>query len=198
MKNFKVRCINENGSSYFKLGKVYDVIDGGIISETGNNYNSGTKYYTVEKINENCVPQFELVKEEFTKADIKDGMILTYRNGCERIVINKVFYSYPELNRSGNSLNNYNDDLTLNDSKNEDIIEVSYDGEVVWRRKEYFYTLEEAIRIANEEYKNIKHKDLSKVYNPYCITDVLNLIKMVLDNKSDVNLFEIKEFEIVD
>ena len=45
--------------------------------------------------------------------------------------------------------------------------------------------------------KNIKHKDFEKIYNPCYITDVLKLIKMVLDNKSDVDLFEMKEFEVV-
>ena len=199
MKNFKVRCINQDISNQFVTGDVYDVIDGVIMYKNNTPYNPSDPFFTVEEINRYCVPQFELVEEKsFTKADIKDGMILTYRNGNKRIIIDKVFYSYPEIKKSGNLLSNYNDDLTLNNSKYEDIVEVSYDGEVIWRRKECFYTLDEAICIASEEYKNIKHKDLNEIYNPCCITDVLKLIKMVLDNKSDVDLFEMKEFEIVD
>lgn len=199
MKNFKVRCINQNISNQFVTGDVYDVIDGVIMYKNNTPYNPSDPYFTIEEINRYCVPQFELVEEKsFTKADIKDGMVVTYRNGNKRMIIDKVFYSYPEIKKSGNLLSNYNDDLTLNSSKYEDIVEVSYDSEVIWRRKECFYTLDEAICIASEEYKNIKHKDSNEVYNPCCIKDVLKLIKMVLDNKPDMDLFESKEFEIVE
>ena len=199
MKNFKIRCVDQDISDYFVTGDIYDVIDGIIMGKNNTPYNPNNPLFTVEEINKNCFPQFELVEEKsFTKANIKDGMILTYRNGNKRMIIDKVFYSYPEIKKSGNLLSNYNDDLTLNSSKYEDIVEVSYDGEVIWRRKECFYNLDEAICIASEEYKNIKHKDLNEIYNPCCIKDVLKLIKMVLDNKSDVDLFEVKEFEVVD
>ena len=199
MKNFKVRCINQDISDCFVTGDIYEVINGVIMDKNNTPYNPNNPIFTVEEFNKNCFPHFELVDEmSFTKADIKDGMILTYRNGCKRIVIDKKFYSYPEIKISGNSLNNYNDDLTLKNTRCEDIMKVSYDGKVIWERKECFYTLDEAICIASEEYKNIKHKDLNEIYNPCCITDVLKLIKMVLDNKPDVDLFEMKEFEVVD
>ena len=201
MKNFKVRCVDQDISDYFVTGDIYEVIDGVIMSKNNNPYNPSEPYFTVKEINENCVPQFELVEEKpFTKADIKNGMIITYRNGCKRVVFNEVFYDYivDEIgHKSGNLLKEYNDDLIRYDEfRGQDIMEVEYEGEVLWTRKEY-YTLEEVVKEAKEMCKNIKHKDFEKIYNPCYITDVLKLIKMVLDNKSDVDLFEMKEFEVV-
>ena len=201
MKNFKVRCIDQNISDYFVTGDIYEVIDGVIMSKNNIPYNPTDPFFTIEEINKNCVPQFELVEEKsFTKADIKNGMIVTYRNGCKRVAFNKEFYAYTENGISikrGNILEEYNDDLIRYDElEGLDIMEVEYEGEVLWTRKEY-YTLEEVVKEAKEMCKNIKHKDFEKIYNPCYITDVLKLIKMVLDNKSDVDLFEMKEFEVV-
>ena len=202
MKNFKVRCINKNISDSFVTGDIYEVIDGVIMDKNNTPYNPNNPLFTVEEINKNCFPQFELVEEKsFTKADIKNGMVVTYRNGDKRVVFDKVFYDYiiDEIGvKSGNILKEYDNNLIRYDGfEEQDIMEVKYEGEVLWTRKEY-YTLEEVVKEAKEMCKNIKHKDFEKIYNPCYITDVLKLIKMVLDNKSDVDLFEMKEFEVVD
>ena len=202
MKNFKIRCVDQDISDYFVTGDIYEVIDGVIMSKNNAPYNPSEPYFTVKEINKNCVPQFELVEEKpFTKADIKNGMIITYRNGSKRVVFNEVFYDYivDEIgHKSGNLLKEYNDDLIRYDNfRGQDIMEVEYEGEVLWTRKEY-YTLEEVVKEAKEKCKNIKHKDFEEIYNPCCITDVLTLIKNVTYNKPDIDLFESKEFKIVD
>ena len=92
MKNFKVRCVDQKSSSYFVTGDIYDVIGGIIMDKNNTPYNPSDLFFTIEEINKNCVPQFELVEEKsFTKADIKNGMVVTYRNGCKRVVFNEVF-----------------------------------------------------------------------------------------------------------
>ena len=72
MEKFKVKCVNQNDSIFFKTGKFYVVIDGYIIDESGERYNE-EPYFSVEEINENCFPQFEL--EEFTKPDINPMLL---------------------------------------------------------------------------------------------------------------------------
>lgn len=80
--------------------------------------------------------ELELVKESFTKADLKDGDIVTYRNGWERTFKgNQLFQN----NFSVKQISDYNDDLT--DSKGThalDIVKVerAKEFEVVYERKE--------------------------------------------------------------
>ena len=197
MKNFKVRCIDQNISDYFVTGDIYEVIDGVIMSKNNTPYNPTEPYFTIEEINRYCVPQFELV--EFTKADIKNGMVVTYRNGCKRVAFNKEFYAYTENGISikrGNILEEYNDDLIRYDElEGLDIMEVEYEGEVLWTRKEY-YTLEEACEIAKKEGKRIKHKEHTCEYRA---SNSYKLVCHVIAN-TDRDLFELinaKEFEVV-
>ena len=202
MKNFKVRCIDQNISDYFVTGDIYEVIDGVIMSKNNTPYNSTEPYFTIEEINRYCVPQFELVEEKsFTKADIKNGMVVTYRNGNKRVIFNKDFYVYTENGisiKSGNILEQYNDDLIRYDGfKRQDIMEVEYEGEVLWTRKEKeYYTLEEACKIAKKEGKRIKHKEHTCEYRA---SNIYKLVCHVIAN-TDRDLFELinaKEFEVV-
>ena len=202
MKNFKVRCIDQNISDYFVTGDIYEVIDGVIMSKNNNPYNPADPCFTIEEINKNCVPQFELVEEKpFTKADIKNGMIVTYRNGCKRVVFNEVFYDYivDEIGfKSGNILKEYNDDLIRYDGfRGLDIMEVEYEGEVLWTRKEY-YTLEEACEIATKESKNIKHKDFERyIFKPKKVSLLVTYILADTDREF-FELINAKEFEVVE
>ena len=201
MKNFKVRCIDQNISDYFVTGDIYEVIDGVIMSKNNTPYNPADPYFTIEEINRYCVPQFELVEEKpFTKADIKNGMVVTYRNGCKRVVFDKVFYDYTENEigvKSGNILKEYDNNLIRCDGfEGLDIMEVEYEGEVLWTRKEY-YTLEEACKIAKKEGKRIKHKEHTCEYRA---SNLCKLVCHVIAN-TDRDLFELinaKEFEVVE
>ena len=80
------------------------------------------------------------MKEKFTKADLKDGMVVTYRKGDNRIVVNGKLYNYDNCDTKlyyCDTLENWrSSDLTNVFGKNFDIMKVEYDGKVLWERKE--------------------------------------------------------------
>ena len=53
--NGKIICYEENGSSFFTKGKVYEVKNGVIISDDGLN---SREFKTLDEINDNLVPDF--------------------------------------------------------------------------------------------------------------------------------------------
>ena len=85
--------------------------------------------------------------------------------------------------------NDYTDDLIWRDNFSaNDIIQITYNGEVVWERKEYM-TLTDAIKTG----KKIKHKDWHNKY--YTISELLRLIR--LKRNSDlINDFTVAEWEV--
>lgn len=82
------------------------------------------------------------MKQIFTKADLKDGMVVTYREGSQRIVIGDKLYSIPSYSTGSYDyqLGLYNFDNNLIYLSKPDhhytIVEVSYKGDVLWERKE--------------------------------------------------------------
>ena len=80
--NFKVRCIERTGSKYFTTGKIYQVINGMLIDDTGEQYSHGG-FSSVKEINQSCISQFELVEgsKMFTKDDLKVNDWCVFRNG---------------------------------------------------------------------------------------------------------------------
>lgn len=88
------------------------------------------------------------MNKKFTKADLKDGMIVTYRHGEERTILGGVLYSkevgnscfaVPLLDISFKAqipLKMWNVDLTYSENPYLDIVKVTYDGKVLWERKE--------------------------------------------------------------
>ena len=129
--------------------------------------------------------------KQFTKSDLKDGMVVTYRNGEMRLLIYGDFYHAIEIEPTGNTLNNYNDDLTslTATTNSEDIVKVEYMGETLWKREKEYMTLEEAYRTG----KRFTHKD----YNVYskCPERILN-VTMEITGKTMFEVLRIKEFEI--
>lgn len=65
-------------------------------------------------------------KKEFTKADLKPGMVVEYRDGRRRLLIsiNDILYLYNENGLYSNSLNMFKDDLKYCYNKDIDIVKV--------------------------------------------------------------------------
>ena len=84
--------------------------------------------------------------KEFTKQDLKDGMVLTYDGGDKRLLMGGHLY-INENNKVFNwahvLLSHYKDDLTHINTKALNIAKVEYMGEILWERKEYV-TFDEA------------------------------------------------------
>ena len=77
-------------------------------------------------------------QKAFTKADLKDGMWVTYRDGRERLLLGERLFE-KKVNGSlwiSNKLENYLDGLsTTRDSLQPvDIVKVEYMGELIWER----------------------------------------------------------------
>ena len=205
MGNFKVRFtqLREIDKRNFILNKVYDVKDGKIVTENGFEYKTWSKesdtfesfkkwfeYDGVTKVE--LVGENEIQNNKFTLSDLKDGMVITYRNGKSRYIFKKKFYDVNFMELTGNTFDDYNDDLTHNGGHYyEDIVKVEYMGELIWQREEkQYYTLEEAYNKANG--KGIKHKD-SEVYTN-CMTALT--IAMSRTGKELFEMLKLKEFEI--
>lgn len=85
-----------------------------------------------------CWSEEMFESKPFTKADLKDGMICTIRKGWEYIKFN----DYLCNNKGHIDIADLNDDLTLKKEYNAtryDIIQVVYNGEVVFEREETSY-----------------------------------------------------------
>lgn len=76
-------------------------------------------------------------KKKFTKADLKDGMVVTYRDGSERIFFDGEFFEdcTKKLFRRC-LLGSFDCDLTSPDHPDLDIMSVSYMKELLWGREE--------------------------------------------------------------
>lgn len=106
------------------------------------------------------------MKKEFTKADLKDGMVVEYRNGERRIVVGEVLYGLDGFT----SLKTHCNDLTYSNSVL-DIVKVyaqkstslnslfKYPGKIIWERNEEPVTkdvsLEELNAILKEKFPDI-------------------------------------------
>ena len=204
MNNFKVRFtqLREIDKINFILNKVYDVKDGKIVAENGFEYKNWSvesdtfesfkKWFEYDKVTKvELVEEDEIQNNKFTLSDLKDGMVVTYRNGESRYIFKKNFRGINSGVLSGNTFDYYNNDLTHGSNYNEDIVKVEYMGELIWQRKEkQYYTLEEAYNKANG--KGIKHKD-SEVYTNYMTALT---IAMSRTGKELFEILKLKEFEI--
>lgn len=91
------------------------------------------------------VPQEELCfVDPFTKSDLKDGMVVTYRdsyssNNLKRVVFKGSLYRVSEDGMSmshGVYLRYYSETLEYDNDPDMDIMKVEYMGEVLWEREE--------------------------------------------------------------
>lgn len=71
----------------------------------------------------------------FTKADLKDGMVVVYRDGNERLVYNNKLLTLDGFGGSNLTLF-FREDLTSSSGNSMDIMEVMYMGESIWKRSE--------------------------------------------------------------
>lgn len=197
--NFKVRFLKYE-SDDFLTGKIYDVVDGIITDETGYKFSSwGYTFQDLKKWfeedDDSC--EVELVADDnkqFTKSDLKDGMVIEYRDGNIRLLYLGILYEidrHMNLTASSN-INDYNERLLSIHNKNLDIIKVEYMGKSIWQRKEKEYmTLEEASRTG----KGYKHKDCTTYY--YCPQNALTHA-IGITRRDMFDLLKVKEFEIAE
>lgn len=79
----------------------------------------------------------ELVETSFTKADLKDGMVVTYRDGEERVVFaGNLFKKDFDFLRVASPLKWYSEELATDSFRSLDIMKVTYMDEVLWEREE--------------------------------------------------------------
>lgn len=166
----------------FKVGDKVRVIKCSIDGERCKNFN---KISTITKIGEHlCYPyilkdiretfredELELVEVQFTKSDLKDGDIVTYRNGLKKIVSGDKLYG----NDLFTSLRYYPEDLKDIDGEEEnDIVKVErpVKYETVFEREEVLDETEkkylaEVIRPFRKRIQFIQKKKEITEINPY-------------------------------
>lgn len=129
----KVKLIKATDCTYgFKIGDICEILNtnsnGHYQIEIMNN-NGATGYVDEEHI--------ELVNNQFTKSDLKDGDIVTYKNGYKRTVINNKLID--EKGTEGYELRYYKENLIEKDGEDSlDIIKVERPTQykTVFERKE--------------------------------------------------------------
>lgn len=167
----------------FKVGDKVRVIKCSIDEERCKNFN---KISTITKIGEHlCYPyilkdiretfredELELVEVQFTKSDLKDGDIVTYRNGLKKIVSGDKLYG----NDLFTSLRYYPEDLKdVDGEEKNDIVKVErpVKYETVFERKEEILDevekryLTEVIRPFRKRIQFIQKKKEITEINPY-------------------------------
>ena len=138
--NFKVKCVNvKSFPDYFTEGKIYEVIDGEITSETGYTFASwsDSEVESNRCSNFECLKKwfnpwytFELVEDKkmFTKSDLKNGDVVVRRNGWVEVVI--VDLDVMVSKNGWDSLSDIKEDLTDEES---DAFDNEYDIVKVYR-----------------------------------------------------------------
>lgn len=99
----------------------------------------------------------ELAEIPFTKSDLKDGMVVTYRDGQRqpRVLFDGKLYNMINMSNISD-LKYFNDDLTDPFYEDVDIIKVEYMGEVLWERKEEPKKVKLELEVTPEQAKMIK------------------------------------------
>lgn len=101
----------------------------------------------------------------FTKSDLKDGMVVSYRDSfcgtddVKRIVFKGSLYRVSEDSLSmshGVYLKYYSDTLEYDNDVDMDIIKVEYMGEVLWERKEEPKKVKLELEVTPEQAEMIK------------------------------------------
>lgn len=168
----------------FKVGDKVRVIKCSIDGERCKNLN---KVSTITEIGEHlCYPymlkdirepfkenELALVEKQFTKSDLKDGDIVTYRNGDKRTVIagnliNSNGYISKKLNQYTNELK----DTVIGESLNIIKVERPVKYEIVFEREEILDEIEkryltEVIRPFRKRIQFIQKKKEITEINPY-------------------------------
>ena len=153
----------------FKVGDKVRRKDGGLFSNDESvSTISEVKYYDGEDVRGVHLKEtatwlyedaLELAEKPFTKSDLKDGMVVTYRNKTARIVFDDKLYTTDV--DSDNflvqvTLDDFYDDLSCIDYELNDIMKVTYMGEVLWERKEKPKTVKLELDVTPEQAEAIK------------------------------------------
>lgn len=99
----------------------------------------------------------------FTREDLKDGMILTLRNGERNVYIKgwlKTINNISDDFTNSGKITQWKENLDFISSSGSqfDIMKVEYMDKVLWEREKQYFTLEEAI----ETGKRFKHKEVKQ------------------------------------
>ena len=132
--------------------------------------------------------------KEFTKQDLKDGMVLTYRNGETRVLFDKKLYGTMKEGKllyHGKTVGEYSVDLKdqSNIGNDMDIAKVEYMGETLWERKEYV-TFDEA-RKSGKEFKY--HKWDCNGELPWVMYKMNEYSPLTINRMLDEKLWEIEQ-----
>lgn len=100
-----------------------------------------------------CTGKFKVIPSKnkpFTKSDLKDGMVVTYRKGWKRVIFKGILYDLTSADLIPSSDIEYYNDVLQHDKHNDmDIVKVEYMNEVLWEREEPL--TEEQLRIKELE-----------------------------------------------
>ena len=132
--DFKVKCVRYicDAEQHFTVGRVYDVVDGKLICDTGYEYTAWAlnNHCNFESLKEWFADyyDFELVEDKkvFTKKDLKNGDVIVRENGWVEIVIVDLDMLVTK-NEGWNNLSCVREDLTDSDSEGDfqyDIVKV--------------------------------------------------------------------------
>ena len=133
--------------------------------------------------------------EMFKRENLKDGMVLTLRDGSKLIYLNgyvsELTFVTDKCFNSKNmgKIEQWEEDLTFANNRDYDILKVTYDGEVLFEVKQYM-TLKEAIDTG----KRFKHKECDTYYNyiSYAIEELEDVVaeKIIDSRTTNLKLFE--------
>ena len=132
------------------------------------------------------------MKQIFTKADLKDGMVVTYREGSQRIVIGDKLYSIPSYSTGSYDyqlgLYNFDNNLIYHSKPDHHytIVEVSYKGDVLWERKEIKLSDAERAWLIVAKYNHMKYVARDENGELYVYPERPNKMSMSWLSKSDV------------
>lgn len=137
MKNSDLGCYplaDGSRSSDYDIGDQFEVVDERelIVTLTCNdgymNPFFGNRCYAWSRLK-----PYKKFQKAFTKADLKDGMVVTYRSGRDRIVFKGTFL---HIGGFSAKITDFREDLTHKHLAYRDIMKVTFGGDVLWERKE--------------------------------------------------------------
>ena len=122
-----------------EVGNTYKVVSMHKVVVMGGNLKKETLLEFDGVVGRYYANRFKVIKKQtFTKSDLKDGMVVTYRDGAERLLFQDTLFDLRNnyaLHR-GSVLSGFNDDLSYKNEPSMDIVKVTYMDEVLWEREE--------------------------------------------------------------
>lgn len=143
----------------------------GIVNENGT--------FTYEDYDDEDLAQMDstdhteyLKQLPFTKSDLKDGMVVTYRDNSKAMLFGNNFYNFedkdcPTLNFELDLSVYPNETLSCKLSRMLDIIKVEYDGKILWEDQDHIE-------------KEARYRQIMEVFNKEGLKGVKSLLESFL------------------